>query len=337
MAAWTTRGSRLSSEELRPMAEFVRTGQVQAGMSIGSNPDGGYMVPYTVDNVIQSQLVALSPLRNYARIVLLGLGQGRYSFIVNERGATSGWAGETDARSETDTPVLGSVSPPEGDLFCNPKVSQWLLDDSSFNVEEFLQENISDEFAVQEGAAFVSGNGTNKPKGFLSYTRSTDGDGTRAFGTIQYMKSTVADALFPTTGSVSPTDILTDLVYSLRAPYRAGPGVAWLMNSLTAGSIRKLVDGFGKPLWAEGLQAGLPPLLLGYPVAIDENMPDIEANACPVAFGNWRLGYRIVDRLGIRMLRDPYTAKPFVYFYTTKRVGGAVADSNAIKLLKCAA
>ncbi len=158
-------------------------------------------------------------------------------------------------------------------------------------------------------------------------------DATRKFGTLQYLPSKNATGL-ATDGTGA--DALISLVYGLHAPYRAGPGVAWMMNSTTASVVRQLKDPNGRYIWTDGLQAGEPAMLLGYPVGIDENMPDLGAGNYPIAFGNWRAGYRIVDRLGTRILRDPFSDKPFVHFYTTKRVGGTVADSNAIKLLKCA-
>jgi len=324
--------SPIARRDLAPFAGFVRTGAPQAGMTTDSNPDGGYLVPQTVDSVIQNQLISLSPLRGYASIVTLSQGAGHYSFNVNLRGATAGWVGEKEARPETASPTLGSIKPPEGEIYANPKVSQWLLDDSAFNVETFIQENLSDEFAVTEGAAFVSGDGINKPKGYLTLTNVTTADASRAFGQLQYV-GTGNGAGF---ASTDPGDALINMVYALKAPYRAGPGVAWMMNSTTASVVRQFKDNQHRYLWQESIQAGQPSTLLGYPVAIDENMPDLGSGALPVAFGNWKLGYRIVDRLGTRVLRDPYTNKPFVQFYTTKRVGGSVADSNAIKLLKCA-
>lgn len=330
----SSRRTNASKRELSPLMSYMRKGHIgetRAAMTGEVAPEGGFLVPQTIDNVIQNQLVSLSPLRGYASIVTLGRGQGVYSFNVNRRGASSGWAGETTARAETKTPGLANITPAEGELFANPKVSQMLLDDSSFDVESFVQENISDEFAVQEGAAFVAGDGIVKPMGFLSYQKAAAADAARAFGTLQFSVTGAANGF----ATDDPADCLINLIYSLRAPYRAGPGVAWLMNSKTASIIRQFKDAQGRYVWSEALVAGQPSVLLGYPVAIDENMPDVAANSFAIAFGNWKLGYRIVDRLGVRMLRDPYSQKPFVFFYTTKRVGGCVADSNAIKLLKC--
>lgn len=330
-----TGGKAAARRDLAPFASYLRSGSPPAnsGMTTDSSPDGGYMVPENVDGIIQNQQVSLSPLRAYASIVILGGGAGRYSFNVNRRGAASGWVGERAARSETATPQLANIAPSEGELYANPKVSQWLLDDAGFNVEAFLQENVSDEFAVQEGAAFVTGDSINKPSGYLTRPTAATKDAVRDFGTLQYFP-TGAAANFKTDGT--GPDVLIDMVYGLRSPFRVGPGVAWMMNSTTASVIRKFKDAEGRYIWTDGLKAGEPAILHGYPVAIDENMPDLGAGSFPVAFGNWRLGYRIVDRMGTRVLRDPLSNKPFVHFYTIKRVGGAVADSDAIKLLKCA-
>lgn len=325
--------SNARRRDLAPFASFLRNGTaVQAGMTTDSGTDGGYMVPDIVDGVIQNQLISLSPLRAYASIVTLGKGAGRYSFNVNRRGLSSGWVGERTARPETATPSLGNITPAEGEIYANPKASQWLLDDAAFDVDAFLQENISDEFATQEGAAFVNGDSISKPSGYMTNDKSNAADATRPFGTVQYLVSKNATGL-ATDGTGA--DALISLVYALRAPYRAGPGVAWMMNSTTASVVRQLKDPNGRYVWSDGLQAGEPAMLLGYPVGIDENMPDLGAGNYPIAFGNWRSGYRIVDRLGTRILRDPFSEKPFVHFYTTKRVGGIIADSNAIKLLKC--
>jgi len=315
-------------------AKFLQTGMPQANMRESSDPDGGWTVPEKIDDTIQYQLLEFSPLRRWASIVTLGRGAGTYSFLVNRRGASSGWVGETDARPQTDTPSLGKIMPAEGEIYANARITQWLLNDSKFNLDAFIRENILDEFAVQEGTAFVSGDGVNKPRGFLTHDTAATDDDTRPFGTMQYVPTGVAADLNDV--SNNGVDALINLVYAVRPSYRAGPGVGWMMNSTTASKVRKLKDNDDRYLWQESTQAGQPPMLLGYPVAMEENMPTVSANAFPIAFGNWRRGYRIVDRLGTRILRDPYTDKPFVHFYLTKRVGGGMADSNSIKLLKVA-
>lgn len=314
------------------LAALTAGGPNARSMSSDSDPDGGYAVPKVIDTVIQSQMLDMSPIRRWANVVTTSTRE--YSKLVNRRGATSGWVGERQDRGTTDTPVLGMVTPPMGELFAQPEVTARLLEDSLFNLEAFLAENVSDEFAVQEGEAFATGDGDEKPRGFLTYTNVTTADETRAFGELQYVPSGVAAAL--TDGSNNGADKLIDMVTALRPGYRVGPNVGWMMNSTTAGVIRKLKDVDGRYLWQNALTVGQPDLLLGYPVAEDPFMRDIGANAFPIAFGNWRRGYTVVDRSELRLLRDPYTKKGWVRFYFTKRVGGAVTDFDAIKLLKIA-
>lgn len=305
--------------------------QAQNAMSTGSDPDGGYAVPEELDRDILSLMQDVSPFRRLANVVQVG--SPNYRKLVNIHGASSGWVGETDARTETNTAQLAQLTPYWGELYANPQITQTTLDDAFFDVESWHAGEVSTEFAIQEGAAFTSGNGTNKPKGFLAYTTAATADSSRAFGTLQYIPTGVAAAIADDTHPAM--DPLITAVHSLKAGLRSG--AVWLMNSLTAGAYRKVKDENGQYIWQPSLQAGQPNMLLGYPVEESEDMPDIAADAYPVAFANWKRGYTIVDRVGIRVLRDPYTNKPYVGFYTTKRVGGFVADSQAIKLIKVAA
>lgn len=300
-------------------------------MSIGTDADGGYAVPEDLDRTILDLVREISPMRQLANVITVGTSN--YRKLVNVHGAASGWVGETAARPVTNTSQLAELTPFWGEIYANPQVTQQALDDIFFNVEEWHGNEVAQEFAVQEGSAFVSGNGTNKPKGFLAYTTAATADGTRAFGQLQYIPTGVAAAIEDATHPAFDTVI--DVVHSLKAPLRAG--ASWLMNSLTAAAYRKVKDGNGQYLWQPPIQAGQPATLQGYPVAYAEDMPDIAAGALAVAFGNFRRGYTIVDRMGARVLRDPFTNKPYVGFYTTKRVGGFVADSEAIKLIKVAA
>jgi HK97 family phage major capsid protein len=315
------------------MVQFMQAGVVDAphaSMRTDSNPDGGYTVPREIDGVIDSLLLLQVPMRQVANIVTVTSGE--YHKLMNLRGAVSGWVGETEDRPETGTPQLADIEPPIGEVYANPSLTQRILDDSTFDLASFIGDNIVDEFAQQENIAFTAGNGIKKPIGFLAYPTASTADGTRSFGTLQFLGSGNS-AGFATT---NPGDNLYDLLSSLKASYRSGPGVGWQMNSTTLGIVRKFKDGQGNYLWQQSLQAGQPDLLLGYPVYPNESMQDLGANAFPVAFGNWKRGYTIVDRIGVKLLRDPYTKKGWVNFYTTKRVGGAVVDSQAIKLLKCA-
>ena len=315
---------------------FVRKG-IETGLqaleakalSIGTDADGGYAVPEAIDASIEKLLVEASPIRALANVIEIGTAS--YKKLVNLGGATSGWVGETDARAETDTPTFAEVAPPLGEIYANPAATQAMLDDAFFNVEDWLAEELATEFAAQEGAAFVSGNGTNKPKGFLAYTTTAEIDGTRAFGSLQHVLTGV-DGDWPAS---DPTDKLLDLVYSLRAGYR--PSAAFVMNTNLVAEIRKFKDGDGNYLWRPGLADGEPASLLGYRAVEAADMPDKAADSLSVAFGNFERGYTITDRMGTRILRDPFTNKPYVHFYATKRVGGGVVNSEAIKLLKFAA
>lgn len=320
----------------RPLGSAAFEGFLRAGsggvetkaMSGASDAAGGYAVPQEIDARIDATLKAVSPIRAIATVVKVG--SSGYRKLVTSGGFESGWAAETAARPETDTPVFNEVAPPMGDLYANPAASQAMLDDVAFDVEEWLAAEVAREFAAAEGAAFVNGNGTNKPRGFLASATASTGDATRPFGTLQYLASGAAGAF-----AANPEEKLIDLVQSLRAPYRQG--ASWVMNSSTLARIRKFKTSDGAFLWAPSLAAGQPATLLGYPVVEAEDMPDIAANSLSIAFGNFKAGYLIAERGETQVLRDPYSNKPFVHFYATKRVGGMVSNSEAIKLLKFAA
>lgn len=294
-----------------------------------SGAEGGYAVPREIDGTIASTLKSLSPIRGIATVVQTGTSGYRKLIATGSTGA--GWVGETAARPETATRSFAEIAPPSGELYANPAASQAMLDDAMFNVEEWLTGEIAREFAVAEGTAFVSGDGTNRPKGFLSYAATGEDDGARAFGTLQYVASGAAGGF----AAASPQDSLIELVHSLRAPYRQG--AVWVMNSDTLARIRKFKTSDGAFLWQPGLVEGQAANLLGYPVVEAEDMPEVAADSLSIAFGNFRAGYLIADRGETRILRDPFSNKPFVHFYATKRVGGAIVDSNAIKLMKFAA
>ncbi len=288
--------------------------------------DGGYAVPKEIDSNIDATLKAISPIRGIANVVQVG--SAGYRRLVTQNGVASGWASETAARPETSTPVFNEIVPSFGDLYANPAATQAMLDDAAFDVEGWLANEIATEFAKAEGTAFVSGNGTNKPKGFLTNPTASTADGVRAFGTLQYLATGVAGQ-FP--GS-NPADKLIELVHTLRGPYRQG--AVWVMNSATLAIIRKFKTTDAGYIWQPGLISGQPDTLLGYPVIEAEDMPDMATNSFGVAFGNFRAGYLIAERAETSIIRDPYTNKPYVHFYASKRVGGCVSNSEAIKLLK---
>ncbi|MBY0520374.1 MAG: phage major capsid protein [Sphingomonas sp.] len=307
--------------------QFLRAGaSVEMKAFTGLTGDaGGYAVPREIDAVIDATLKSVSPIRAIANVVRVGTAG--YRKLVTTGGTPSGWAAETGTRTETATPVFVEIAPPMGELYANPSASQAMLDDAQFDVEAWLADEIAMEFAKAEGAAFVNGNGTNRPKGFLQAPTASTGDATRAFGTLQYLASGAAGDF-----AANPQDRLIDLVQSLRGPYRQG--ASFVMNSATLARIRKFKTSEGAFIWSPGLAAGQPATLLGYPVVEAEDMPDIAANALAIAFGDFRAGYLIAERTETAILRDPYSNKPFVNFYATKRIGGCVSNSEAIKLMK---
>jgi HK97 family phage major capsid protein len=306
---------------------YLRKGREAEVKSItGSLPgDGGYAVPQEIDALIASQLKDLSPIRSVAQVVQVGTAG--YRKLVTTGGTASGWVSETAGRPETATPKFEEIAPPSGELYANPAASQAMLDDAAFDLEGWIASEIAMEFARAEGAAFVNGTGVNQPKGFLAADVSTLDDAARAFGALLYTGSGDATGLGDT---IELT--LIDLVHKMKAGYRQG--ASWVMNSTTLAEIRKLRTSDGAMLWQPGLVEGQPDRLLGYSIVEAEDMPDVGAGAFPIAFGNFKAGYLIAERSATSILRDPFTNKPFVHFYATKRVGGQVLDSAAIKLLK---
>ena len=297
--------------------------------SIGVGPKGGVTVPVEIDTVIDMVLRAASPIRSIAQIV--DVGSANYRKLITTSGVVSGWVSETGTRGETETPDFAEIAPPMGELYANPAASQAMLDDAFFDVEAWLGGEIGREFARAEGVAFVTGDGVNKPRGFLSAANSIADDAARAFGTLQTIASGAAGAFAAT----NPQDRLIDLVHALATPYRQG--AVFVMNSATLARVRKFKDSTGAFLWQPALAADQPATLLGYPVIEVAAMPDVAVDSLSIAFGNFQAGYLIAQRRETVVLRDPFSNKPFVHFYATKRVGGTVIDSRAIKLMKFSA
>ncbi len=306
---------------------YLRRGATHEIKSInGTVPsDGGYAVPRQIDAMIARALTEISPIRAIAQVVQTG--SAGYRKLVTTGGTASGWVSETAGRPETATPDFAEIAPPTGELYANPAASQAMLDDAGFDLEAWLASEIAMEFARAEGAAFVNGSGLNRPAGFLTAPSSEEFDADRAFGTLQHVASGDAAGF-----DANPDARLIDLVHTLKAGHRQG--ASFVMNSATLAEVRKLKTADGAFLWQPGLVEGQPDRLLGYPVVEAEDMPDIATGTVPIAFGNFRHGYLIAERTATQVLRDPFTNKPFVHFYATKRVGGQVLDSNAIKLLK---
>ncbi|WOE75678.1 phage major capsid protein [Alterisphingorhabdus coralli] len=326
-------GAEVKGGATSPALRAFVDGYLRAGreteiksFNAGSGPEGGFAVPDELDAVIAKTLNTISPIRRIANVVQTG--SAGYRKLITHGGTPSGWVSETAARDETDTPTFAEIAPPSGELYANPAASQTMLDDAAFNVEQWLASEIAEEFARAEGAAFIKGSGANQPRGFLRAPVSDAGDATRAFGTLQTVFSG-ADAGF---AASDPEDRLIDLVHSLKPAYRQG--ASFVMNSTTLALIRKFKTEDGAFLWQPGLAEGRPDTLLGYPVVEAEDMPDIASGSLSIAFGNFRAGYLIAERKATTILRDPFTNKPFVHFYATKRVGGQVLNSEAIKLMR---
>ena len=295
-------------------------------MSGAVSADGGYLLDPQTAASIQSMLVSSTSLRSVANVVQIDATS--YDVIIDSTEVGSGWQTEISAVSETATPVINRISIKLNELSAMPKASQRLLDDSAFDVEGWLAGKISTRFIRAESAAFINGDGVDKPKGILLPTKVANS--AWVWGQLGYI-ATGAAADFAATNAA---DCIITLVYGLIADYRAN--ATFLMNSKTAGAVRKMKDADGRFLWSDGLNVGEPARLMGYSVLISEDMPDIAANAYPIAFGDFKSGYTIAERPDMRLLRDPFSAKPNVLFYASKRVGGDITDFAAIKLLKIA-
>lgn len=321
-------GAGLPDQEVKSFVSgYLRRGQAPEVKSLNTTTpsDGGFAVPKVIDQAIALELKEISPIRSVANVVQTGTSG--YRKLVSNGGTASGWVSEISARAATAAPDFSEIAPPSGDLFANPAASQTMLEDAAFDVETWLANEIAIEFARAEGAAFVGGTGSDQPEGFLTAPNSTAEDGVRTFGTVQYIGSGNASGF-----DAAPEEKLIDLVHSLKAGHRQG--ASFVMNSSTLATVRKLKTADGAFLWQPGLIEGQPDRLLGYPVVEAEDMPSVAGGEFPIAFGNFRHGYLITEHAATNILRDPFSNKPFVHFYATKRVGGQVLDSNAIKLLK---
>ena len=317
----------------KAFAAYVRTGDDDGlrglvlegkALSTAVASDGGYLVDPQTSDRIRSLLFTTSSLRNVANVV--NVDAPSFDVLIDRTEVGSGWATETAAQAETTTPIIERISIKLHDLSAMPKSSQRLLDDSAFDVEGWLAGKIATRFIRAEAAAFISGTGIDQPKGILLPPQVANA--TWTWGNIGYVPTGFAGD-FNTTNAA---DCIVNLVYALTADYRAN--ATFVMNSKTAGAVRRMKDADGRFLWSDGLAAAAPALLMGYPVLVCEDMPDIAANSYSVAFGDFRSGYTIAERPEVRVLRDPFSAKPNVLFYAHKRVGGEVTDFAAIKTLK---
>jgi len=305
--------------------------ETRKALSLATDPEGGFFVAPTMSNRILQKVYETTAMRQICSVISIGTDRVKLSIDNDE--ADAGWVGERQDRTGTNTPGIGELEIPVHEIYANPKASQTLLDDAQFGVEGWLADKVADKFARIENAAFLTGNGTLKPRGLLSYGTSADADSAgRKWDVLQYIVSGNANTIGAGTAAY---DKIIDLIYSLKASYRNN--ARFLCNRATVGTVRKLKDGDGNYLWQPSAQAGQPSLLAGFGVFEGEDMPGIAADAFPLAFGDFREAYMIVDRIGIRTLRDPFSAKPWVQFYTTKRVGGGLTNGEAVKLLKVSA
>ena len=311
--------------------DYMRSGESaglkaleEKALSAGSGADGGFLVPVPAEREILRRMTAASPIRAIASVREISTATYRKAFSTS--GPASGWVAEADPRPETNNQKLADMSFPAMELYAMPAATQSLLDDAAVDVELWIAEEVDSAFAEQESAAFVNGNGVNRPAGFLSYPKSTMA--AWSWGKTAYVPTGAAGAL----PAANPSDVLVDLIYSVRAGYRQN--ARFVMNRKTQSSIRKLKASTGEYLWQPPTGLGQSASLMNFPLVESEDMPDISADSFSIAFGDFQRGYLVVDRRGVRILRDPYSAKPYVLFYTTKRVGGGVQDFDAIKLLK---
>lgn len=321
------------AEHSRAFQAYMRTGDAQGlkvieekALSAGSGPDGGFLVPVPQERELLRRMALISPLRSLATVREISGSQLKKAYSTS--GPAAGWAGETATRPQTASQTLADLTFPAMELYAMPSATQTLLDDGAVDIEQWISEEVETVFAEKEGQAFVTGDGIDKPRGILGH--ATVPNASWSWGNVGYVATGVAGG-FP---AVNPSDILIDLAYAVKAPYRQNG--TFLMNRATQATIRKFKDAQGHYLWQPPVAAGVGATFMNFPIVESEDMPNVGAGSLSVAFGDFRRGYLVVDRTGIRVLRDPFTAKPYVLFYTTKRVGGGVQDFEAFKLLKFA-
>jgi HK97 family phage major capsid protein len=318
------KGAALPDGEYKEaFSSYVKRGEEKALQS-GVAADGGYVVPAEVETEITRLMTHVSPIRAIAGVRQVSASV--YKRPMTLAGPQTGWVGEAASRPTTTSQTLTELSYPTTELYAMPAATTAFLDDAAVDVGQWIADEVNSAFAAQETAAFVNGDGINKPSGFLNATKVAETSW--SWNNLGYLATGVSGAL----PASNPSDILIDLVYALKAGYRQN--ASWVMNRRTQGALRKLKDADGNYLWQQAAAADGRPSFMGFPLVEAEDMPNIAANSFSVAFGDFRRGYLIVDRQGVSVLRDPFSSKPYVLFYTTKRVGGGIADFDAIKLLK---
>lgn len=323
--------SRVDISAVRKEFLSVAAGRVQAALTTSNNPEGGYLVPTEIDRSIGRLIEDESALRRIATVRPIETDE--YSRLFNLKGTEAAWVTETESRPDTANSKYAKLTYKAHEMYAQPAATQQVLDDSDPMIASEIEIDIASAFADLESAALINGSGAKTPHGLIGGYNAV-ANSSWVWGKLGYVATGDASGFVTTTASVSPADCLINLIHSLKAGYRRN--AAFLMNDSTAAIVRKWKDNEGRHLWVDSLALGEAPTLLGYPVYTDPNMPDVAAGETPIAFGDFKRGYLIVERKGIRLLIDPYTAKPWVKFYATRRVGGGVQDFAAIKLLKIA-
>lgn len=330
-------GADLSAEDYRAykgaFVEFMRKGaapmqpeQIKA-LQAGVDSDGGYLLPPSTVGRIVTKVNETSAVRRLASVQLISTDALEGLYDRDE--ASCGWVGEVGTRSDSTTPTLGKYKIEAFEMYSQPKATQKLLDDAAVDIEQWLAMKVADKFARTEATAFVTGTGVGQPRGFASYTTAATADASRTWGQLEHVVSGANGAF----ASSSPADCLFSLIGAFKAPYLANAVWATTREVITA--IRKLKEATTNAyMWQPGLQQGQPDRLLGYPIEIMADIAALATNSLSCFLGDFRSGYQIVDRMGIRVLRDPFTDKPYVKFYSTRRTGGAVLDFDAIKAIK---
>jgi len=321
---------RKGGDKTRAALEIAEQKAIEAkALATTSEPDGGFTVVPQIEQSMIDLVLLYSPVRQFAEVVTIGSGSLKQP--VNKRGTSAAWVGETDARPQTATSQLAELEWVPGELYAEPAATQQMLDDSFLNVEQWMSNEVALAFAVKEAAAFVTGDGVKKPKGVLAY--NVVADASYSWGSVGYIP-TGASGAFTTQTQTAGTggDIFFDAIAALKYPYRANARFA--ANRRTVAAMRKIKSTYADYLWVPGLQNGQADSFAGYPLTEWEDMPDLAANSFSLLFGDFKQFYRIVDRMGVRVLRDPFSSKPFVLFYTTKRVGGGIRNFEAAKIIK---
>lgn len=322
-----------NSEASKAFLNWMRKGEARMSadevkaMSVGSNDNGGYLVPVDASGRVAMKVYETSNIRAIAQVDTTT--SDAVEGLNDNDEVSTGWTSETGTRSETDTPEIGKWRIEIHEQYAEPRITQKLLDDADLDVGTWLERKLADKFARTENSGFVIGNGVGKPRGITSYTTAATADSSRSWGTMEHVLAGASGDFTSTT----PSDKLLELMMALKAEYRNG--ARWLTNRAVLLKVRKFKEATTNAyIWQPGLQAGQPALICGFPVTEAEDMPALAADSLSMAFGNFKVGYQIFDRKGLSTIRDAVTTKGYVKFYTTKRVGGGVVNFEAIKFMK---